>query len=88
MVKTDTIICNIIGRLTHQTPTPTVAFPKVFNVTSADEMLDQCLKLFSQIDICIMNAAVSDYKPVKKFDKKWENKVHRTRELTEFVQII
>ena len=43
---------------------------KVFNVTSADEMLDQCLKLFSQIDICIMNAAVSDYKPVKKFDKK------------------
>ena len=25
---------------------------------------------------------------IKKFDQKWENKVHRTRELTEFVQII
>jgi len=25
---------------------------------------------------------------IKKFDKKWENKVHRTRELTEFIQII
>ncbi len=48
---------------------------KVFNVTSADEMLDQCLKLFSQIDICIMNAAVSDYKPAKKFDKKLKRKL-------------
>ena len=25
---------------------------------------------------------------IKKFDQKWENNVHRTRELTEFVQII
>ena len=25
---------------------------------------------------------------VKKFDKKWENKVQRTRELTELIQII
>ena len=25
---------------------------------------------------------------IKKFDKKWENKVHRTRELTEFIQTI
>ena len=25
---------------------------------------------------------------IKKFDQKWENKVHRTRELTEFIQII
>ena len=25
---------------------------------------------------------------IKKFDKKWENKVQRTRELTELIQII
>jgi len=25
---------------------------------------------------------------IKKFNQKWENKVHRTRELTEFIQII
>ena len=25
---------------------------------------------------------------IKKFDQKWESKVHRTRELTEFIQII
>jgi len=27
-------------------------------------------------------------KLIKKFDQKWENKVHRTRELTEFIQTI
>ena len=25
---------------------------------------------------------------IKKFDQKWEKKVHRTRELTEFIQTI
>ena len=54
---------------------------KVFNVTSADEMLDQCLKLFNQIDICIMNAAVSDYKPAKKFDKKLKKETNLLKEV-------
>ena len=54
---------------------------KVFNVTSADEMLDQCLKLFSQVDICIMNAAVSDYKPAKKFDKKLKKETDLLKEV-------
>ena len=54
---------------------------KVFNVTSADEMLDQCLKLISQIDICIMNAAVSDYKPAKKFDKKLKKETDLLKEV-------
>lgn len=54
---------------------------KVFNVTSADEMLDQCLNLFSQIDICIMNAAVSDYKPAKKFDKKLKKDTNLLKEV-------
>ena len=54
---------------------------KVFNVTSADEMLDQCLKLFPQIDICIMNAAVSDYKPAKKFDKKLKKETDLLKEV-------
>ena len=54
---------------------------KVFNVTSADEMLDQCLKLFSQVDICIMNSAVSDYKPAKKFDKKLKKETNLLKEV-------
>lgn len=54
---------------------------KVFDVTSADEMLDQCLKLFGQIDICIMNAAVSDYKPAKKFDKKLKKETDLLKEV-------
>ena len=54
---------------------------KVFNVTSADEMLDQCLKLISQVDICIMNAAVSDYKPAKKFDKKLKKETDLLKEV-------
>ena len=44
-------------------------------------MLDQCLNLFSQIDICIMNAAVSDYKPAKKFDKKLKKDTNLLKEV-------
>jgi phosphopantothenoylcysteine decarboxylase/phosphopantothenate--cysteine ligase len=37
---------------------------KRINVTSAAEMLEQCLKYFTGTNICIMCAAVADYTPV------------------------
>ena len=35
-------------------------------IVSADEMFDECSKVFNDIDVFIMSAAVSDYKPSKK----------------------
>ena len=39
-------------------------------IISADEMFDECSKAFTDIDIFIMSAAVSDYKPSKKNHNK------------------
>ncbi len=39
-------------------------------ILSADEMYKACMKIFPSIDICIMSAAVSDFKPVKSFNNK------------------
>ena len=39
-------------------------------IVSADEMYKACMKIFPSIDICIMSAAVSDFKPVKSFNNK------------------
>tara|TARA_Y100000994_G_scaffold71900_1_gene58915 strand:- start:38 stop:1240 length:1203 start_codon:yes stop_codon:yes gene_type:complete len=39
-------------------------------VISAEEMLNECLKIFPKVDICIKSAAVSDYKPKKSSNKK------------------
>jgi len=39
-------------------------------IISADEMFDECSKVFTDIDIFIMSAAVSDYKPTKKNHNK------------------
>ena len=39
-------------------------------IISADQMYDECIKIFSEIDICIMSAAVSDYKPLKSYKNK------------------
>ena len=39
-------------------------------IVSADEMYKACMKIFPSIDICIMTAAVSDFKPVKSFNNK------------------
>ena len=35
-------------------------------IVSADEMYNECSKVFDDIDVFIMSAAVSDYKPSKK----------------------
>ena len=39
-------------------------------IISADEMFYECSKVFTDTDICIMSAAVSDYKPSKKNHNK------------------
>ena len=36
---------------------------EIKKVISADEMYDECVEIFPNVDICIMSAAVSDYKP-------------------------
>ncbi len=43
---------------------------KQIDVTSASEMLDACTTHFANADITIMSAAVSDFTPKIKFDKK------------------
>ena len=43
---------------------------KTFNVTSADEMFEKTSQLFSDMDIAIFSAAVSDYKPKKAVKNK------------------
>lgn len=43
---------------------------KVIKVETAYEMKDEILKYFPQVDILIMAAAVSDWRPYKKFEKK------------------
>ncbi len=39
-------------------------------IVSADEMYKACMKIFPSVDICIMSAAVSDFKPAKSFNNK------------------
>lgn len=39
-------------------------------VTTAEEMLDACVRYYQQSTIVVMAAAVSDYRPVKSFTKK------------------
>lgn len=45
-------------------------------VTSAQEMLETCLKLLPQVDGVIAVAAVADYRPASRF----RGKIHRTQE--------
>jgi len=40
------------------------------DVTSAEEMNEQCLKLFPKVDGSTLSAAVADYKPIVKADLK------------------
>ena len=40
------------------------------DVTSACEMLDECEKVYDNCDYAFFSAAVADYRPEKKFDKK------------------
>ncbi len=47
---------------------------KQVNVNSADEMYDEVIKFFPQMDVAVMAAAVSDYRPAQKSEKKIKRK--------------
>ncbi len=53
-------------------------------IVSADEMFDECSKVFNDIDVLIMSAAVSDYKP----SKKNHNKIKKDKSEKISVQLI
>ena len=53
-------------------------------IVSADEMFEECSKVFNDIDIFIMSAAVSDYKP----SKKNHNKIKKDKSEKISVQLI
>jgi phosphopantothenoylcysteine decarboxylase/phosphopantothenate--cysteine ligase len=43
---------------------------KRIDVVTSDEMFDEVIKFYDQVDVVIMSAAVADYSPVQKFEKK------------------
>lgn len=47
---------------------------KLVKVTTADEMYQECINIFSDAAITIMSSAVADYSPVKKADEKIKKK--------------
>jgi len=47
---------------------------KVIKITTANEMYNACVENYPGYDIAIMNAAVADYTPLVKFDKKVKRK--------------
>jgi len=50
-------------------------------IISADEMHKECIKIFPYSDICIMSAAVSDFKPSKSFKNKLKKTSTKTLQL-------
>ncbi|MBS4177175.1 bifunctional phosphopantothenoylcysteine decarboxylase/phosphopantothenate--cysteine ligase CoaBC [Lederbergia citrea] len=46
----------------------------LINVESAEEMYNEVMKHFQEVDIVIKSAAVADYRPVQVFDKKVKKK--------------
>ncbi len=57
----------LISGPTHLTTPKNV---KRIDVVSSDEMFEEVVKFYDQVDAVIMSAAVADYSPVQKFDKK------------------
>ncbi|TVR78635.1 MAG: bifunctional phosphopantothenoylcysteine decarboxylase/phosphopantothenate--cysteine ligase CoaBC [Chitinophagaceae bacterium] len=64
----------VSGPVSIQTNYPNI---KVISIETAQEMFDACHKLFSDTDIAIMSAAVSDYKPENKEESKIKKKSER-----------
>lgn len=61
---------------------------KVVSVVSANDMLEACLRHFSNSDISVMAAAVADYRPVvqakekiKKSDNDWSLQLEKTTDI-------
>ena len=67
-IKADYRVTLVTGP-TNFNPMPSANFD-VVKVTSAVQMYEECLRLHDTVDICIFTAAVADYRPVMKSDKK------------------
>jgi phosphopantothenoylcysteine decarboxylase/phosphopantothenate--cysteine ligase len=70
-------VCVITG------PTPLLRLLpniKIIKVISACEMFEAVKRIYSQFDIIIMSAAVSDFKPIKTFSQKLKR--HNRKKLT------
>lgn len=50
-------------------------------IISADDMYNECLKIFPKVDICIMSAAVSDFKPLKFFKNKIKKRTSKLNKI-------
>jgi phosphopantothenoylcysteine decarboxylase/phosphopantothenate--cysteine ligase len=68
---------------------------KVTNVTSAEEMYEACLRLFTVTDITVMAAAVADYTPdlvakekIKKQDDRLEITLRKTKDILKSIGAI
>jgi phosphopantothenoylcysteine decarboxylase / phosphopantothenate---cysteine ligase len=55
---------------------------KVSRVVSAQEMYDACTKLFPEVDIAVLSAAVADYRPIEKAEEKIKKTAEDTLQLT------
>ncbi|MFC4404630.1 bifunctional phosphopantothenoylcysteine decarboxylase/phosphopantothenate--cysteine ligase CoaBC [Gracilibacillus xinjiangensis] len=63
-----------------------------YQVTTAEEMYEQIVELYNNMDIVIKAAAVADYKPVKQINKKMKKKdgnlfieLERTRDILKYL---
>lgn len=65
------LVCVVSGPVNLTTNHPNI---KIINVISTREMYDQCVRIFPDCDAAILSAAVSDYTPVVKLNKKIKRK--------------
>lgn len=64
----------VVGPVTEKLP----GGCEIFKVNTADEMYEECIKIFPEVDIAVMTAAVADYKvidPAEEKIKKTENQI-------------
>ena len=76
----------VLGPVHHTTTAPGI---HITSVKNAAQMFEACTKLFPQMDMAIMSAAVADYTPVEvsdnKIKKKAENMVIELKKTTDIL---
>ena len=61
---------------------------KTINVESAEEMFQESMNIFPQMDIAILSAAVADYKPSHSKDKKIKKRVRKLQLILLLIRIL
>ncbi|WP_163536747.1 bifunctional phosphopantothenoylcysteine decarboxylase/phosphopantothenate--cysteine ligase CoaBC [Gracilibacillus sp. YIM 98692] len=74
------------------TSLPTPRGVIAYDVTTAEEMFEQIVNLYAEMDIVIKSAAVADYRPVQTFDHKMKKKdgpltikIERTKDILQYL---